>query len=240
MTVCPPTPAAPRALTRFATAVALTFGLAGAAVQAAPVQLQNAGFEADWTAAGVGSDGQVTFNYGPTGPDVGWTFAGGGGVAASYNVLTAYEGRRFGLLQLSGSISQAFSLDAVSDVTLDFALSLRPGYNAGQSVRILVDGVAVGDVSAGNVAGWRDITLDLGTLQAGVHELMFAGLASYAEFGDTTAYLDAVRLDSAPPSDVPEPASLALASLALGWMGAQRMQRANAARRPSVKSPAQG
>ncbi|HEY9193836.1 MAG TPA: hypothetical protein VIO81_13280, partial [Methyloversatilis sp.] len=79
----------------------LAAALHAVGARAASPSLINDGFEAGWTSYGlVGSDGHVTFVYRPAGPNIGWTFQGGGGVAGSYDALTAYEGQRFGLLQL--------------------------------------------------------------------------------------------------------------------------------------------
>lgn len=184
--------------------------------QATPINLVNSGFEADWTGtSAVGSDGYVTFNYAPTGSDMGWAFANGGGVANSYSWLTAFEGSRFGLLQIGGTASQSFTLDTASDVTLDFELALRPGYAPGQTVNVLLDGNILGNFAAASTS-WNLMTLGLGTLTAGSHSLMFAGTANYYAQGDTTAYLDAVHLDASTPlAPVSEPAPLALIGLGL-------------------------
>lgn len=198
-------------------------------VQAAQPSLINDGFEANWTSYGaVGSDGHVTFVYRPAGPDLGWTFKGGGGVAASYDALTAYEGQRFGLLQLGNpadlfgasgaSFSQSFSLDADSTVDLSFALALRPGYRSGQQVAVALDGQIVHTFAT--ASGWHVQNLALGNLAAGTHVLGFAGTATYAAYGDTTAYIDAVRLGATPvPPPVPEPDGWALMLAGLGVTG---------------------
>lgn len=207
-------------------ALAATALICATAAQAAPVALANAGFESAWTSVGlVGSDGNVTFNYRPGGPDMGWSFHGGAGVAGSYAWLTAYDGSRFGLLQLGDPtdpfgangtyFSQSFSLAADSNVDLGFALALRPGYNAGQKVAVAVDGNIV-DTLAATSTTWTFKSLSLGSLSAGAHTLGFAGLADYASYGDTTAFIDAVRLNAAP---VPEAETYALMLAGLGLVG---------------------
>jgi hypothetical protein len=216
--------------------------VAGTQVQAAPVTLINAGFEANWTAqGGIGSDGHVTFYYSPTGPNVGWAFnssGGSSGVAASYDALTAYQGSRFALLQLgnpadpfgvSGNrISQSFALDSASDVNLNFAMALRPGYQAGQSVAVALDGLFLASFTA--TPGWSVKNLALGSLTAGSHVLSFAGTAAYATYGDTTAYLDAVQLNAVTTpvsvaSSVPEPESYVLLLAGLGLLGFSARRR---------------
>jgi hypothetical protein len=202
---------------------------AGLQAQAAPVSLINAGFEANWTAQNlVGSDGHATFYYVPTGPNVGWTFNrgayGGSGIGASYDAIAAYEGSRFGLLQLgnpadpfgtTGSfISQTFMLDAAANVDLSFAMALRPGYPSGQSIAVALDGQVLSTFAA--TSGWSVKTLALGPLTSGAHVLGFAGTAAYASHGDTTAFLDAVQLNAVP---VPEPETYALMLAGLGLVG---------------------
>lgn len=218
----------------------LAVGLvAGTQVQAAPVTLVNAGFEANWTSQlSAGSDGYVTFNYAPAGPNVGWAFNPGSGVAASYGALTAYQGSRFALLQLgnpadpfgaSGNrISQSFILDAASDVDLSFAMALRPGYQPGQSVAVALDGQVLTSFTA--TPGWSVKNLALGSLTAGSHVLSFAGTAAYATYGDTTAYLDAVQLNAVTTpvsvaSSVPEPESYVLLLAGLGLLGFSARRR---------------
>lgn len=196
--------------------LALATAAAAPLAHAAPIALTNAGFEANWTATVLTqSDGLVTFNYGPTGPNVGWSFGPATGVAGSYALLNAYEGSRFALLQgASQTLTQSFDLATDMDVDLSFQLALRPSYRAGQVVRVTLDGQTIADVATGGPT-WQLHSLDLGLLSAGTHELAFQGLSPFAQFGDTTAFLDDVRLDGQPHS-VPEPASLPLALLATG------------------------
>ena len=161
---------------------ALAAVLCAQGVLAAPVPLTNAGFEQQWEAVGgTGSDGQVTFNYGPTGPGLGWSFGyTGNGVAGSYSSLTAYEGNRFGFLQtgrledsfgpMGATISQSFVLTNAADIVISFALALRQGYAPGQHVRVGVDGQLFADFAVTSTA-WVIQTVNIAALTAGTHSI---------------------------------------------------------------------
>jgi PEP-CTERM motif len=212
---------------RIALVTSLLF--AGAA-QAASVSLSNAGFESTWENPGfVGSDGTATFYYRPSGSAISWAFVGGSGVSNNYSLLSAYEGTRFGLLQLgdpadpfgsSGAhFSQTFNLDSASTIDLSFALALRPNYAAGQSVAVAVDGNIVQTIQASSTS-WTLKTMSLGPLAAGVHTLGFAGMANHSVFGDTSAFVDDVQLNT-----VPEPASCMIFLAGLGLIGSITRRR---------------
>ncbi len=207
-------------------AISLAMAMLSQSAHADPVSLINWGFENNWTSVGqTGSDGHVTFNYRPAGPDMGWTFTNGGGVAASYSYLHAYEGNRFALLQLASGFSQSFSLASASaTTTLEFALALRPGYYAGQTVSVLVDGVEKAKFTPAGTS-WSLMQADLGALTAGNHILAFKGNKAWDGHTDTTAFVDAVKLNVSP---VPEPESAALFLAGLGLMGAVARRRKSA------------
>lgn len=193
---------------------------------ATDVGLVNAGFEADWSGFGsVGSDGLVTFVYGPSGAGLGWTFGAGTGASGSYALLTAASGSRFAFLQNStGLLSQTFTLADAQDLTLNFDLALRDQYSTGQVVRVSVDGHDVADFAALQTS-WSLESLSLGILGAGDHTLAFRGM-NPGNAVDTTAFIDSVSLTGTAATvtggAVPEPQSLALALTALAGVAALR------------------
>lgn len=201
-----------------------------APAHADPVNLVNAGFENNWSSAQYGSDGHVTFNYVPTGPNMGWTFTGGGGVAGSYDYLHAYEGNQFAFLQLVSSMSQSFSLASSASATLDFALALRPGYMSGQTVSVLIDDHQIANFAATSSA-WASEHVNLGWLSAGSHKLSFTGNANYYVTGDTTAYVDDVKISVSPVpmSPVPEPETYAMLLAGFGLLGFTARRKKNRA-----------
>jgi hypothetical protein len=125
-------------------------------------------------------------------------------------------------LQLQSGLSQSFYLaSASSATTLDFALALRPRYSTGQTVSVFIDGIEKATYTASSTA-WTLQHTDLGNLTAGSHLLAFKGNAIYAVTGDTTAYLDAVKVNVSP---VPEPESYAMLLAGLGLLGFMARRR---------------
>ncbi|MCX5805532.1 MAG: hypothetical protein NT010_05610 [Proteobacteria bacterium] len=156
----------------------------------------------------------------PTGSGIGWTFSGGTGVSDSYTAWggAAYDGSRFAFLkQADSSISQSFNLTSTSKVAIDFFMALRPGYPAGQQVKVLLDGFEKSLFPA-NSSEWAEKTVDFGVLSAGSHILAFIGTGSGAL--DTSAYLDNIQLTATP---VPLPSALYL--LAPGLLGLVGLKR---------------
>jgi hypothetical protein len=170
--------------------------------------LTNADFETIWTG---GCDTYGTgYMYQPTGPGMGWDFEGGAGVSESGTAWfgNAQTGNQFAFLQTISSISQSFTLSANSDVQIAFYLALRPEYNSGQKVAVLLDGKTIGTFGDLSCA-WTAETITLTNLLAGSHSLTFAGLSEYDIYGDTSAFLDNVQISTSKAS-VPEPATMLL------------------------------
>jgi len=146
--------------------------------------------------------------YNPTG--LGWTFSTGSGVSTNGTAWggAAEDGNQFAFLQTAApsTISQSFTLTSTSDVNVSFYMALRAGYAPGQQIAVSVDGNTYQTFPASSTS-WTQQTIDFGTLSAGSHMLMFAGTATYAQYGDTSAFLDNVSLGARP---VPLPSAFLL------------------------------
>lgn len=201
----------------------LVLAFAAVNAQAAAVTLINDGFEAGWDATTlVGSDGNYTFNYEPVGPNVGWTFGAGTGVATS-SFLPAQEGSQYAFLQTTtGLLSQTFNVSQAGNADLSFLYGLRPNYAAGQGLEVYVNGGLVTTLST--QIGWNNGNLSLGFLSAGSHSIAFKGTGNGVG-GDTTVFLDKVAINV---SAVPEPTSALMLSLGLGGLLLARRRNNNA------------
>ncbi|HSI44887.1 MAG TPA: PEP-CTERM sorting domain-containing protein [Methylophilus sp.] len=202
----------------------LVLAFAAVNAQAAAVTLINDGFEASWTGTTlVGSDGNYTFNYEPTGPNVGWTFGTGTGVATS-SFLPAQEGSQYAFLQnATGPLSQQFNVSQSGNFDLSFQYALRPGYASGQVLQVSLsdsNGVLANTTFSTQQNVWVAGNLSLGVLNAGNYTISFAGVTGNA--GDTTVFLDSVAV-----SAVPEPTSALMLSLGLGGLLLARRRNTN-------------
>lgn len=198
--------------------VSLVGGLALAfsvQAQAGTATLVNGGFEADWTSASlVGQDGDVIFNYAPTGVDMAWSFDGATGVVITKTGLTTpAEGDQFAFIQghTSSLLSQVFNVAATGSAEVSFMYGLRPGYASGQQLQVYIDGTLLSTLST--AVGWTSGNVSLGLLTAGAHTIGFGG-TGYQGL-DTTVYLDNVAVNI---SAVPEPTSALMLSLGLGGL----------------------
>ncbi|MGQ2965556.1 PEP-CTERM sorting domain-containing protein [Methylophilus sp.] len=199
----------------------LVLAFAAVNAQAAAVTLINDGFEASWTGTTlVGSDGNWTFNYGTTGPNVGWTFGAGTGVATS-NFLAAQEGSQYAFLQTAtGFLSQTFNVSQAGNADLSFFYGLRPNYAAGQALEVYLNGDLLTTLST--QTGWTNGNLSLGFLNAGNNTIAFKGTGGLG--GDTTVFLDRVAVNI---TNVPEPTSALMLSLGLGGLLLARRRNSN-------------
>ena len=89
----------------------------------------------------------------------------------------------------------------------------------GQQIAVYVDGIQIGSSFAATSTSWTTVSVALGALGAGNHTLALVGLADLSTFGDTSAFIDAVALNTTTPTRVPEPATGALLLGALGIAG---------------------
>ncbi len=194
-------------------AVAVLFALASSGAFAADPALVNTSFETTTVGGG--------YAYGNVAD--GWLFTGSAGVSANgtaWNGVTS-SGSHFAFLQQISSVSQTFTSSSAFDYSFTFDTALRPGYNPGQTVQVVMDGQLLGTVSSLTTT-WTTASFSAANIGAGTHTLTFSGTA--ATSGDTSAFLDNVRMTVTP---VPEPESYAMLLAGLGLLGfmARRKQQ---------------
>jgi hypothetical protein len=145
------------------------------------------GFETPDLAAG-------GFQYAPGGTP--WTFSTSAGVAANNSGFTsgnpsAPDGDQVAFIQNAGTATQVFNVSAGGTFAVSFAVAQRGNFNPGgpQAVRVLVDGVDRGQVTAGG-SGYQTFTTAGFSLSAGQHTIVLQGLGA----NDATALIDGVAL----------------------------------------------
>ncbi len=120
---------------------------------------------------------------------------------------------------MSGGWSTGFTMASAGAATLSFSYRLQAanGYEPDEFSEVLVslDGALTGlsgndyiaQISGGGDSGWVDVSLDLGTLSAGSHNLILGGYNNKKTFGDeeTTVSFDNVSLIADTGSSTPLP-----------------------------------
>jgi glucose/arabinose dehydrogenase len=148
------------------------------------------GFEAPAVGAG-------NFQYNPPVVAGGnpWTFSAASGVSGNGSGFTAGnpnapDGTQVAFLQNAGTITQSVSL-APGTYTLSFQAAQRGNFNPGgnQTIRVLVNGVSVGEFTPSGAAYQSFTTAAFSAGPAAGTTITFQGLGS----GDSTALIDDVR-----------------------------------------------
>lgn len=195
--------------------ISLFLAFASSAALAADPVLVNTGFEVNTVGAG--------YAYGDVA--TGWDFSGGAGVSANNTAWKGVttSGNYFAFLQVVSSISQTFSSGSLSNYSFSFDSALRPGYQSGQTVQVSLDGQLLGTVASMTTA-WITTTFSATNVAAGTHTLSFSGTADYLQFGDTSAFIDNIRMTVTP---VPEPETYAMMLAGLGLLGCMARRKKN-------------
>src|SRR5262249_34687685 len=108
----------------------------------------------------------------------------------------APQGSQVGVLQNTGSFSQAVTLTAGSYV-VTFSASQRATYqDSSQTFRVQIDGTVVGTFTPGSI-NYANFITGTFTLAAGVPPVGFVGLTPNG--GQNTVFIDQVALPAPPP-----------------------------------------
>jgi hypothetical protein len=136
------------------------------------------------------------YRYGPSG--AAWAFAGGAGISGNANAFTAGspaapEGVQVGFLQGSGSSAAQTVEVAAGAYTISLKAAQRGSFQQGtQLVRVLVDGVAVGQFEPPGSAYASYTTPAFTIAGSGSHTITLVGVGGGG--ADFTAFVDDVRL----------------------------------------------
>jgi PEP-CTERM motif len=223
--------------------LAASLSFSGSAVQAANL-LADSGFETqgtttnnycyfDFSAGGNGPCGAGAWSGGlihPNGGGSGFQFESNG----AWPGQPTPDGTRYAFIQMGNSINQTFTPTQTGDYILTWIDAGRPAGCCGGNQDYLVtigDGINLAPIlflgSTTTSQAWTAQTADFSVnLLAGTNYILtFQGLVTTS---DQTTFIDAVSLDLAPPSAVPEPASWALMLGGFGLIGAAMRRGAGA------------
>jgi hypothetical protein len=134
--------------------------------------------------------GFYAFIYNPAAPYI--AFSGNSGVTGNGSGFTsanpsAPDGTKVAFVQMQGTISVSLQLSAGS-YTLQAWVANRANWGANQTVRVTVNGTAIGSFSGGT--SYKQVASSPFTVSAGTHQLVFQGEATT----DATLLIDQITV----------------------------------------------
>jgi hypothetical protein len=156
------------------------------ALSADPVTgLVNAGFEVPALGG--------SYQYGPSGTGVGWTFASGSGIQgnnSTWGATQAPGGTQTAFIQSTGTVAQTVTLSAGS-YTLSFQAARRSYSNVAPNlnpVRVTIDGSQVGGLVLPGDTSFSLVSIPFSLTSTGPHTIAFTG----TDASDKTTFIDEV------------------------------------------------
>jgi hypothetical protein len=144
------------------------------------------------------SQGSSFYNYAYNPPNSNWTWSGDSGITGSggdWSLNNPPQGIQAAFLQSNNwIISQSISgFASGQNYVLCFQAALRPGYPAGQSITVSMDGNSLGTYTPSSTA-FQSFAVPLIGFAAGSHTLEFAGTSTVGSI--TSAFLDNVQIST--------------------------------------------
>jgi chitodextrinase len=135
-----------------------------------------------------------SYQYGPSVPEIGWTFSGDSGIegnGSTWGAALAPDSTQAAFIQGTGTIAQTLNLNPGS-YTLSFQAAQRSCCISpyAQPIKISVDGVQIGSLVSPQSTSFAVFSIPFTVSTTGPHTIEFAG----TDPSDNTTFIDAVML----------------------------------------------
>jgi chitodextrinase len=135
-----------------------------------------------------------SYQYGPSVPEIGWTFSGDSGIegnGSTWGAALAPDSTQAAFIQGTGTIAQTLNLNPGS-YTLSFQAAQRSCCISpyAQPIKVSVDGVQIGSLVSPQSTSFAVFSIPFTVSTTGPHTIEFAGTVP----SDNTTFIDAVML----------------------------------------------